>query len=189
MKRIWLLTIFAVVSCAGAPAETDIKAVVHVLEARYAIHHQGVPGLWLTKPFLFGAGFGGLKIAEFGNFHVPAGDLAPVRQTIEKELGPEWAPLVETWSKSDGEWALIFAKTNGDSLKVLIASSDHDDGLTLVQVSVSGRAVKSWLDEPAKCAKDLSEGRNDEGDPKGQEKDMTAASEHAPSDAVDSRRP
>lgn len=153
-----------VAACAAASAETGMKTVVNLLEARYPVHHHGIPGLWVAKPFLAISGMGSLKIAAFGKFRPPAADAYVLGHAVERALGPEWSPFVETWSKSDGEWASIFGKAAGDGMKFLIVSSDGDDGLTLLQVNVSGRAARFWLEEPAECAKRVSGRRTKDQD-------------------------
>jgi hypothetical protein len=159
MKRIWnsaLVFVMLIVGGTVSTAETGMKTVVTVLETRYSVRHHGVPGLWLAKPFLFVSGLGSLKMAVFGNFRPPAGDTYVLKESVEQALGPEWSPFVETWSKTDGESTVIFAKTVGDGLRMLIVSSDREDGLTLLQVGVSGRAVRLWLDEPSECVERVS---------------------------------
>lgn len=166
MRRTWQLAIVAVtigITC-FASAKTGMKTVVNVLESRYAVHHHGVPGLWLAKPFLFVSGIGSLKMAEFGKLRLSASDVYPLKATVEQALGLDWSPLVETWSKSDGEWSFIFAQTAGAGFRILIVSSDQDDGLSLIQVNVSGRAVRLWLDEPGECAQRVSGRRSKEAD-------------------------
>ncbi len=155
-RQLASLGIMLIVVCGAAIAESDMKTVVTVLESRYSVHHHGVPGLWLAKPFLWGAGLGSLKMAVFQKFTLPAQDAYPLKLAVEQALGSDWSPFVETWSKTDGEWTTIFAKTVGDGLKFLIVTSDHEDGLTLLQVSVNGRAMRLWLDEPAECAQRVS---------------------------------
>ena len=95
-------------------------------------------------------------MAMFGNLRPPAGDTDALKESVEQALGPEWSPFVETWSKTDGEWTVIFTKTGGDGLRMLIVTSDREDGLTLLQVGVSGRAVRLWLGDPSQCVKRVS---------------------------------
>jgi hypothetical protein len=170
-----MLFVMLITAGTAATAETGMKTVVNVLETRYPVRHHGVPGLWLAKPFLFVSGLGSLKMAVFGIFRPPAGDTFWLKQSVEQALGPEWSPLVETWSKRDGEWTVIFAKAVGDGIRILMVSSEHEDGLTLLQVSISGRAVRLWLDEPKQCAQRIS----GKGSKEGQTREVA-------SDAVDS---
>ncbi len=137
----------------AAWAENGIDRVVKLLETRYAVRHHGVPGLWLAKPFLFGSGVSGLRIAEFDNFRVPAGDGNALNEEVRKTLGADWTPFVETWSKADHEWSVIYARDHGDRLQLLIVDSDEHDSLEVLQMEVSGKARDEWVSEPVGSAK------------------------------------
>jgi hypothetical protein len=154
MRRAWLLCVL--LASSGATAETGIRTAVKLVESRYAVRHHGVPGLWLAKPFMIGSGVGGLKIAEFGNFHIPAEDSYPLKQQLSKSLGPEWHPFVEEWSKREGEWSLIYAKTDADRVSMLIMTSDSNEGLTVVEMKLSPKALDGWVDDPIVSAKHKS---------------------------------
>ncbi len=153
MKRTWQTAVVLLLVCGLASAETGIKNVVHVIETRYSIHHHGVPALWLVNPLLWAGGMGGLKMVAFGKFHVPGTDAYLLKEDVRHALGAEWSPFVETWSKTDG-WTMIYARTAGGGMKMLIVASDNEDGLTVIQIGLSGRAMRHWIDEPVQCAKD-----------------------------------
>jgi hypothetical protein len=153
VKRGWWLVFVLAFAGAAGTAQTGIKTVVKLLETRYSIRHHGVPALWLAKPFMFGSGVGGLKIAEFENFRMPSEDAGTLQQQVGAALGPEWFPFVETWSKRDREWSVIYAKEAGDKMQLLIVTSEENDGLTVLQMNVSGKARDEWFNEPVHCAK------------------------------------
>jgi len=146
MKFLCLAAIF--ISCASASAETGINTVVRLLEVRYSVRQHGIPGLWLAKPFMIGSGVSGMKVAEFPKFRVLARDTYSLRQQVEKCLGPEWHPFMEEWSKADGEWSLLLTKAKDQRISMLIVTSEHEDGVTVIQLNLSGRALREWVDEP-----------------------------------------
>jgi hypothetical protein len=152
MRRAVAVALLVAVTTTTA-AGTGIGTVVKILEHRYAVHHHGVPGLWLAKPFLIGSGVGGLKVAEFKNFNVPAADMGGLMDELGNSLGAEWQPFVQVWSKKDGEWTTIYAKTAGAKLRLLIVNSERRDGVTLMQVDVNGKAREKWFDEPVQSAR------------------------------------
>lgn len=152
MKRALVLLFVLTFACA-AWAETGIKTVVKLLETRYPLHHHGVPALWLAKPFMFGSGIGGLKIAQFDTFRMRPEDAGTLQQQVGSALGPEWFPFIETWSRSEQEWSVIYARESGEKMQLLIVSSEEKDGLTVLQMNVSGKARDEWFKEPVRCAK------------------------------------
>lgn len=151
MKVAVIAMVLGIASAAWA--ENGIDRVVKLLETRYAVRHHGVPGLWLTKPFLFGSGVSGLRIAEFDNFRIPAGDGNALNEEVRKVLGEDWTPFVETWSKADREWSVIYARETAGKLQLLIVDSDEDDGLEVLQMDVSGKARDEWISEPVGSAR------------------------------------
>jgi hypothetical protein len=141
----------------AAYAQSGIDRVVKLLETRYAVRHHGVPGLWLVKPFGFGSGVSGLKIAQFDNFRIPSGDGHTLSQEIRSTLGADWTPFVETWSKADHEWSVIYASEKAGRLQLLIVNSDGDDSLEVLQMEVSGKARDEWVGNPVESAKQKEE--------------------------------
>ena len=147
------LFFFLLLACTTATAETGIRTATKMVESRYAVRHHGVPGLWLAKPFMIGSGVAGLNIAEFGKLHVPPEDSCALKQQLSKSLGPEWHPFVEEWSKREGEWSLIYTKTDTDKISMLILTSDPGSGLTVVQMKISPKALYHWVGDPIDSAK------------------------------------
>lgn len=142
--------VFACVMTAQA-GETGIKNVVQMLETHYATRHHGIPWLWLARPFLLGSGVSGLKMAEFRALHTRAPQSENLSDEVGRTLGPDWSLFVESWERG-GEWSLIYARASGRGMKMLIVSADQGDEVTLVQLTVSGKALDGWVDEPVKTA-------------------------------------
>jgi hypothetical protein len=151
MKGVFVLLLPLL--CAAAPAETGIKTVVRLIESRYSVRHHGIPALWLAKPFFASSGAGELKIEEFSGLHVSAGDSEWLREHIPQSLGPDWHPFVEEWSRRDEEWSFIYTKSNGQHVSMLILTSDHEEGLTAVEMRVTDAKMAEWLDDPVRTAK------------------------------------
>jgi len=153
MKGLYLYLLLLPLLSAAAPAETGIKTVVRLIETRYSVRHQGIPALWLAKPFLNSSVGGGLKIEEFSGLRISAGDSEWLREHIPQALGPDWHPFVEEWSKSAGEWSFIYTESRGQHVSMLILTSDQEDGLTAVEMRVSDKNMAEWLDDPIRNAK------------------------------------
>lgn len=155
MKRAVAVCALVIASAGMASAGTGIATVVKLLEHRYGIHHHGVPALWLAKPFMFGSGVGGLKIAEFESFTIPSEDMGSLAADVDRALGPEWRPFVQVFSKSDREWTKVYAAvTDSEKMRMLVVTSEEDDGVTVVQMELSGDARRAWFDEPVRSARD-----------------------------------
>jgi len=157
MKRasVWVV-VWAVVMMlammfakAAAANEAGINTVVKVLEARYGEHHHGIHGLWLAKPFLIGSGVSGLKMAEFRELQVRGYESESLKEELRRKLGAEWTPFIETWERQGG-WSVIYAKTSGRGMTMLIVTAEPGDTVTLLQVNVSGKTRDEWINDPVK---------------------------------------
>ena len=152
MKRGLLLVFLLAVSKLGS-AESGIHAVVNLVEARYSVRHHGIPGLWLAKPFLIGSGVGGLKMAVFEDIRVPERDSLSLRDQMNEALGPDWHPFIEEWSRSGHECTLIYIKTHGSKVSMLIFASEEQGDLTLLQMNLNPKRLSRWTKEPIESAK------------------------------------
>ena len=153
MKRASRVAIVIALVCVAARAQTGIDDIVRVLETRYAVHHHGVPALWVAKPFMIGSGVGKLKIIEFEDLRIPFQDVNSLNGELDQCLGSEWSRFVEARSNPDGEWTIIYTRPDGKRFQMLIVSSERGDGTTLVQMTLSGNAERSWFDETVPTAR------------------------------------
>jgi hypothetical protein len=151
MKPAGVLAIVLSFAMTAEAGETGIKNVVQMLETRYATRHHGIHWLWLARPFLLGSGMSGLKMAEFRDLHARAPQSENLSDEVGRTLGPDWSLFVESWERG-GEWSLIYARTSGRGMNLLIVSADQSDEVTLVQLTVSGKALDGWVDEPVETA-------------------------------------
>lgn len=151
MKAVSLL--FLPLLCAVTPAQTGIKTVSRLIESRYSVRHHGIPALWLVTPFVRSSGAGGVKIEEFSDLRISAGDSQWLREHIPQSLGPDWHPFVEEWSNRNQEWSFIYTKTNRQHVNLLILTSDQEDGLTAVEMRISDKHMAEWLDDPIRSAR------------------------------------
>lgn len=151
MKPAGVLAVVLSFALTAQADDTGIKNVVHMLEARYATRHHGIHWLWLARPFLIGSGVSGLKMAEFHDLRGRPSQSENLSDEVGRTLGPDWSLFVETWERG-GEWSLIYARTSGRGMKMLIVSADQGDEVTLVQLTVSGKALDDWVDEPVETA-------------------------------------
>jgi hypothetical protein len=149
MKRAAIAAVFMAACCLNAFAETGIAQVIRVLEQKYSVHHHGIPGLWLAKPFMIGSGVSGLKMATFGDLRVPSAGMHELKQQMRQALGPQWQPFVETYSARSGEWTAIYLQPSGKAMQMLIATGEHNE-FTVMKMKLSEKAMRDWIDEPVK---------------------------------------
>jgi len=154
MKSLRVFALVLSVSVSSLAADHEFRGVVHAIESSYGVHHMHIPlpgfALWFVRP----EGISGLKLAVFENFNGPSA-LDDVSRIVENSLGPDWHPFVRVRSKHDGETTLIYASPEGGKLRMMIVSVESSEA-TVVELKLSERGIKRWIDEPKETAKDQS---------------------------------
>ena len=108
------------------------------------------------------AGVGGVKLAIFENFDMPA-DAADFSRVVEASLGPDWHPFVRVRSRSDGETTLIYTSPSGSKMRMMIVNLEPSEA-TVVELKISDRAIRRWLKEPGEEAEEHAGHHPDHGD-------------------------
>jgi hypothetical protein len=151
VTRRWMLLLLLAICAGAARAESGIESVVRVIEARYPVRPHGIPGMWLAKPFMIGSGASGMKMQEFEDLKILPADRRALKDELTTALGPDWHPFVEQWSKSDGEWSLIYIQRNTGKTRMLIITADEE--VSLLQMDLSRKAFREWVDKPVDKAR------------------------------------
>lgn len=146
------LRIALFVLCAATAAfagDHEFRGVVSAIEGHYGVRHMHIPLLGVAMFFVRPEGVSGLKLAVFEDFHhTDAGD---VRRIVEDSLGEDWHPFVHVRSRADGETTLIYARPTEGKFRMLIVNIESDEA-TVVELSLSERAIKRWIKEPGDAA-------------------------------------
>ena len=154
MKSLRVFAVILSISTVSLAADREFRGVVRAIESSYGVHHMHIPllgfALWFVRP----EGVSGLKLAVFENFDGPSA-VDDVNRIVENSLGPDWHPFVRVRSKHDGETTLIYASPEGGKLRMMIVSVESSEA-TVVELKLSDRAIKHWIDEPEESAKDQS---------------------------------
>jgi len=154
MKSLRVFVVILSVSTMSLAADHEFRGVVRAIETSYGLHHMHIPLLGFALFFVRPEGVSGLKLAVFENFNVPSA-VDDVDRIVENSLGPDWHPFVRVRSKHDGETTLIYASPEGGKLRMMIISVESSEA-TVVELKLSERGIKLWIDEPKETAKDQS---------------------------------
>jgi len=158
--RVLLLLMIAVpLASAG---DNEFRGVVRAIEGTYGVHHTHIPLLGAMMFFARPAGVGGLRLAVFEDFELPTG-AADFSRVVENSLGPDWHPFVRVRSRSDGETTLIYTSPSGGKMRMMVVNLEPSEA-TVVELSLSERAIRHWLKEPGEEAEGESGHHRDHGD-------------------------
>jgi hypothetical protein len=149
------LLLVSLCSTLATASDNEFRGVVNAIESHYGVHRTHIPLLGFALFFVHTEGVSGIKLAVFEDFHpsVPVGD--EVRDVVERSLGPDWHLFVRVQSHADGENTLIYANFSSDKMQMLVVNLDRDEA-TIVQMKLSDRAIKKWIDEPREKAENES---------------------------------
>ena len=130
------LRIVLLLLCCGTFAfgrDRDFRGVVNAIEHTYGVHHLRIPLLGVAMFFARPEGISGLHLAVFEGFDMPA-DMDEVRRVVENSMGEGWYPF-------------------GGKMRMMIVNLEPSEA-TVVELSLSERAIKTWLSEPGENAED-----------------------------------
>ena len=168
-----LASVLLVVVCACAPSFAgdpdssssfhghEFNGVVHAIEDHYGVRHMRIPFLSFAMSFAARpAGVSGIRLAVFEDFHpspasMHAGASEDLQHVVEHSLGPDWHLFVRTRTQDDSDDTLIYVNLGEARLEMMIVTIEPDEA-TVVEMNLSDRALKKWLDEPKESAEDNS---------------------------------
>jgi hypothetical protein len=148
MKRqlISLAAIAAILMTVALPlyAEDDFDATVHRISNRIGKRPMHIPFLGALL-FFTPARSGHVKLATFEDVHVSL-TLGDLQSSLGGVLSAEWHPFVKVDSRRDHECTLIYARTNGEAMRLMVITAETNE-VTVVQVDVPKKLQGSWLDD------------------------------------------
>lgn len=146
MKR--LLVVLSVVCCmstVGCARDRDVQAVVSAMEHRYGLHHSSIP---LFARAFIPAGSPAKGVEFFENQRLPASVSMQELETLATTaLGAGWKAFVRVDSKRDREKTLIYAKTEGKQMYLLVITTEADE-TTVAKLKADGPEAKNWIVDP-----------------------------------------
>jgi hypothetical protein len=159
--------LFVVCACASSSAGDpdshsgisghEFNGVVHAIEDHYGVRHMHIPFVGLAMLLARPAGVSGFKLAVFEDFH--SSDVASMnndlQHVVEHSLGPDWHLFVRTRTQNDSDDTLIYVSLGEAKLQMMVVTIEPNEA-TVLEMNLSDRALKKWLDEPKESAEDNS---------------------------------
>jgi hypothetical protein len=160
-KALVAIALLALVAAARPAAARDHEfgLLVHQIESQYHARRQhrfligfasGFGNFVITfwRPF----GVRNVKLALFSEQDLAAGgNSRDFQAVVQAGLNQGWRPLVQVWSRRDGERTYVFARDGGKYVKFLVATVEQDEA-AVVQVQVNpdklSRSIERWTDGP-----------------------------------------
>jgi hypothetical protein len=146
-----LATLFSF-SVANARAEDRaFKAISAHLKTRYKAKRKGIPFLGLANfalKLVHPAGVKSIKVAIFDGLDDFANiNHAELNSVIREALDQEWQPLVRVYSKRDGQQVFVYARDEGQDIKLLVVSLDQTDAV-VARVKIDPASLAKFMEDP-----------------------------------------
>lgn len=142
-------------------AEDEFDATVHRIADRIGQRPLRIPFLGAIL-FFTPARSGHLRLATFEDVHSRL-TLAELESSVGGVLSAEWHPFVKVDSRRDHESTLIYARTNGNSMRLMVINAESSE-VTVVQMDVPKKLQGSWLDNTKDRVHKNRHGENMGGD-------------------------
>ena len=130
-------------------AEDEFRVAVDRISQRVGTRPLRIPFLGALLFFTPARG-SHLRLATFENVHTQL-SLADLENSMGGVLSGEWHPFVKVDSRRDHESTLIYARTCGDDMRLMIVTAESNE-VTVVQVDVPKRWQGSWLAHTTRMA-------------------------------------
>lgn len=161
MNRRLLLPL-ALTTLLSVPLYAGFVEVVDVIQHTRGLHRTDPPFVFGLARFVVRVGHPrgllDIQLATFeGNATLDRADFAAI---VRDSVRDGYSPVVQTRSKRDGEWSLIFARPSGQSIDMLIVTHDRDD-TTVVRAVVDAEAFAREVNGHGDFARRGRERRSD----------------------------
>jgi hypothetical protein len=153
MRRVAVVTALIVIASTFAiAADRDVKSVTRAIEKQYGVKHKGLPLIAriVMKPALWGSGVS-MDLAMFENLPPTKANVPELDSVMRNSLGPEWSCFVRAGSRKTGERSVIYVRTEGDKLHMMIVSIEPDEAV-VVKLKVKPDEMQKWVDDPTEMA-------------------------------------
>jgi len=149
---VLLLATFLSFSVADVRADDRaFKAISTHLKTRYKAKRKGIPFLGLANfavKLIRPAGVKSIKVAIFEDIDQPGNtNYAELNAVIRQALDNEWQPLVRVSSRKRGEQVFVYARNEGDDIKLMVVSLQQTEAF-IARVKVNPATLARWMEKP-----------------------------------------
>lgn len=141
----WTALLFLAVLPVSA-ADRGFREVVTAISDRYHTQPTRIPFFGLVNAFTFVARPAGTSHIDLAIFENLNGRLDP--SEIRQIVGGSWKPFVQSYSRKSHETTLIFLRSEGRDIRMLITSLERNEA-TVVELKLNPDALRRWMDDPA----------------------------------------
>ncbi len=127
------------------------KAISTHLKTRYKAKRKGIPFLGLASfavKLIRPAGVKSIKLMIFEDLDQPGNiNHAELNAVIRQSLDEEWQPLVRVSSRKDGEQVFVYARNEGQDIKLMVVSLQQTEAF-IARVKINPATLAKWMEKP-----------------------------------------
>lgn len=145
-----LLIIFGFSTLAENLKADDFGKIVRHIEAEYHVHRNYRFLMSFAGVAVKCTHVGGVKVfkmAIFENQHLSSMELDNRLDELVQRAGSSgWQPMVQTFSRHSGEHTYVYAKAEGNDMKLLLVSVEPDEAVVM-QVKINPEKLSDFINE------------------------------------------
>ena len=145
-----LLIIFGFFAIAESLRADDFGRIVGHIEAEYHVHRNyrflmSFAGMVVKCTHVSGVKV--FKMAIFEDQHLSGTELDDRLDELVQRAGSSgWQPMVKSFSRRSGERTYIYAKAEGNDMKLLLVNVESD-GAVVMQVKIDPKKLSHFINE------------------------------------------
>jgi hypothetical protein len=147
---IFAASVFSTASQTVRADDPEFDAITKHLKLHYNAKRIHIPFLGLANFFvkiIKPAGVKSFKVAIFEDLDFTSGSTdSELGQVMRNALSADWQPVVRARER-DGEQVYIYAKADGDNIKLMVVTLDHSDAV-VARVKVSPQKLSEFMNNP-----------------------------------------
>lgn len=144
------LMVFGFFALAEDLRADDFGSIVHHIEAEYHVHRNYRFLMSFAGVVVKCTHVGGVKVfkmAIFEDQHLPGTELDDRLDELVQRAGSSgWQPMVKSFSRRSGERTYIYAKAEGNDMKLLLVSVESNEAVVL-QVKINPDKLSHFINE------------------------------------------
>jgi hypothetical protein len=146
-----LATLLSIPVASAHGEDRAFKAISTHLKTRYKAKRKGIPFLGLANfavKLVRPAGVKSIKVAifedldDFNNINH-----AELNTVIREALDEEWQPLVRVYSRRDGQQVFVYARDEGEDIKLMVVTLDQTEAV-VARVKLNLGALAKFMENP-----------------------------------------
>ena len=124
----------------------DLGKIVRHIEAEYHVHRNYRFLMSFAGVVVKCTHMGGVKVFKMAIFEDQHLSGTELDELVQQASSPSWQPMVKSFSRRGGEHTYIYAKAEGNDMKLLLMSVEPDETVVM-QVKINPEKLSDFINK------------------------------------------